>query len=76
MGNKMNHIEENVLTILQEFDIHNVNSFKEEINSLTFIELIVKIETTFEITVESDYFIMDKMTSITDICNYIERRAG
>lgn len=69
----MENIKESVLNILAKFDIRDINSFKDEINSITFIEMVVKIEATFDITVEDEYLLIEKFGSLDDICNYIER---
>lgn len=34
---------------------------------------MVKIETTFDITIDDDYLLIKKMSGFEDICNYIKQ---
>lgn len=69
-------IEKQVEGILTELEIHNMELFKDEINSITFIKMILQLETTFDIIIEEEYFLIDKMGSLESICQYIEERIG
>ena len=45
-------------------------------NSITFIELIVELETTFDIVVDDEDMLMDKMCSFDKLCHYIEGKVN
>lgn len=72
----MNETQKTVLQILNDFEIQNVDSFKDEVNSITFIELIVELETTFDIVVDDEDMLMDKMCSFDKLCHYIEGKVN
>lgn len=72
----MDNINDEIIDILVGLEIQNVNSFREEINSLIFIEMIVEIENRFDIEIDSDYFLIDKLSSLEDISRYIKMKKG
>lgn len=72
----LNNIKTQVINILSELEINNKESFENEIDSLTFVLLIIKLEATFGIEIEDEYFLIDKMSSLSDINDYLEMKVG
>lgn len=66
-------IEETVIDLLglPEDSVLDNNLKKMGINSLTFVKLIVNLESKFGISIPDEFLSMDKFKSIDDIVNYI-----
>jgi acyl carrier protein len=45
-------------------------------DSISFIKMIVDIESCFEIEIENDMLIMDKLGKVSDIFNYLNKRCN
>ncbi|MDD4036199.1 MAG: phosphopantetheine-binding protein [Bacilli bacterium] len=62
-------IKNDIVKILTEKGISNIDNFKEEIDSITFIEAIIDIETKFNITFKTEELLLKDYSSIDDIYN-------
>ena len=67
----MNDTYEKVKKYLTELGIKNVDDFKNEIDSIGFIEIIVQIEQEFDISIDDDYLVIENFSNIDIICDYI-----
>lgn len=65
-------MKEKLIQLLREHEVSNLDDFKEEINSYSFIELIMDIEDAFSIHIEDEMLVMDKMCSITSLMECID----
>ncbi|MCI8826116.1 MAG: hypothetical protein K1W19_17885 [Lachnospiraceae bacterium] len=67
-------VKEKIKEIMCKYELYNAD-FKEEIDSITFISLIVDIEDEFNIIIEEEKLIIREFANIDSITEYVlERR--
>ena len=71
---KTEEIKEKIYNILSEFNIHDVENFGKEINSIIFIELIVLIETEFDILIADEQLSLDKLGTFDSLKKLVEEQ--
>lgn len=74
----INDITEKILSILKRMDINvedNEADFITEnnIDSITFIEIILSIEEEFSILVPDEYLIMEETNTVSKIAAFVEK---
>ena len=74
----INDITEKILSILNRMDINvedNEADFITEnnIDSITFIEIILSIEEEFSILVPDEYLIMEETNTVSKIAAFVEK---
>lgn len=74
----MNDITEKILSILRGMGINvedNDSDFITEnnIDSITFIEIILSIEEEFSILVPDEYLIMEEANTVSKITDFVEK---
>ena len=74
----INDITEKILSILKRMDINvedNETDFITEnnIDSITFIEIILSIEEEFSILVPDEYLIMEETNTVSKIAAFVEK---
>ena len=74
----INDITEKILSILKRMDINvedNEVDFITEnnIDSITFIEIILSIEEEFSILVPDEYLIMEESNTVSKIAAFVEK---
>ncbi len=72
-------IIEIIKTILEDESVDNVlltddNLVQLNINSIDFIRLVVELERRFDIEFEDEALDYTKFTSLTLLCDYVEKR--
>lgn len=75
----MDNIIERIITILNNVNIDNINMENIEtdfitennIDSITFIEIIIYIEEEFDILVPDEYLLAEKLNTISKIANLV-----
>jgi acyl carrier protein len=67
----VNTIYEEMKEYLLALGVQNLNDFQEEMDSLGFIEMIVHVEQTYNISIEDDYLLIENFDSIDKLCDYI-----
>ena len=72
----MNNIYEKIKRYLNEVGIQNINDFKDEIDSIAFIQMIVQIEQEFDISIDDDYLLIENFSDIDIICDYITKKCN
>ncbi len=73
-----NEITEKILQILKETNIHvdDIDAdfiTENNIDSITFIEIILSIEEMFSILVPDEYLIMEKSNTVAKIAAFVEK---
>lgn len=74
----INDITEKILSILKRMDINvedNETDFITEnnIDSITFIEIILSIEEEFSILVPDEYLIMEETNTVSKIAAFVDK---
>jgi len=77
----MDSITERVISILNNVNINNVNIENIEmdfitennIDSITFIEIIIYIEEEFDILVPDEYLLSEKLNTVSQIKTLVEK---
>lgn len=70
---KTDNTELQVRDIMAEFSLTD-DDFSDEIDSLTFISLMIAIEDKFDIVIEDDKMIISEFANVGEITDYVNSR--
>ena len=74
---KMDELKREITLLLEEHGIEQADSFKGKLDSITFIELIVALETRYDIMFETENLLLENYGTLEDICaSVLERMEG
>lgn len=65
-------IRSEILEILKNYRVSSIDDFKDDLDSLSFISLIIDIENSFDIVISNEELVMDKFCKIDYIVNYLK----
>lgn len=66
-------VKEKIRDLMTKNELYN-DDFSNEIDSLTFISLIVEIEETFDILIEEEKLIISEFANMDSIAEYVLER--
>lgn len=71
------NIKDLVLNLIAELGIEvDENEIIRDVDSITFVSLIVRIEETFNITFPDEFLLLDLVSEVTNLVTIIEQQLG
>ena len=71
------NIKDFVLNLITELGIEvDENEIIRDVDSITFVSLIVRIEETFNITFPDEFLLLDLVSEVTNLVTIIEQQLG